>query len=159
MGKIVLASGSARRGFRLSWSHILTSNWTTHIKPHWFISKEEKKVYFVAWSSFTGHEKVLLVWQTRSLIFIRKIQQSGMWDTETDRKMQGIDCTDSLTHHMPHWLSSCYQSVCISPTLHGLPVLVNMPHTRYPTAWKRVQRSTKNLLISDHCNETLGLCL
>lgn len=28
--------------------------------------------------------------------------QSGMGDTETDRKMQSIDCTDNLTHHMPH---------------------------------------------------------
>lgn len=73
--------------------------------------------------------------------------QSGMGDTETDRKTQSVDCTDNLTHHMPHWLSSCYQSVCISPTLHGLPVLVNMPHTQYPTAWKRVQRSIKNFLI------------
>lgn len=79
---------------------------------------------------------------TESLIFIQKIHKVG-WET-LRQKIQSIDCTDNLTHHMPHWLSSCYQSVCISPTLHDLPVLVNMPHTRYPTAWKRVQRSIKN---------------
>lgn len=126
---------------RYSYKH---KNWTTHIKSHGLISKEWK-LCSVAWSSFTSHEQVLLVWQTERLIFIEEMHKVR-WET-LRQKMQSIDCTDNLTHHMPHWLSSCYQSVCISPTLHGLPVLVNMPHTQYPTAWKRVQRSIRNFLI------------
>lgn len=126
---------------RYSYKH---QNWTTHIKWHGLISKE-LKLCSAAWFSFASHEQVLLVWQTERLIFIEEMHKEG-WET-LRQKMQSIDCTDNLTHHMPHWLSSCYQSVCISPTLHGLPVLVNMPHTRYPTAWKRVQRSIKNFLI------------
>lgn len=129
------------------WYSYKHKNWTTHIKSCRFISTEEWKLCFhsyVAWSLFTGYEKVLLVWQRVWYLYRRCTKRDGRhWD----RKIQSIDCTDNLTHHMPHWLSSCYQSVCISPTLHGLPVLVNMPHTRCPTAWKRVQRSIKNFLI------------
>lgn len=82
MAKIVLKSGWAGRSFRLSQSDILTKhkNWTTHIKSHGLISKEEWKLCSIAWFSFTGHEKVLLERQTESLIFVWKMHKVG-WET------------------------------------------------------------------------------
>lgn len=117
---------------------------THQIAWTYFKGRMTAMLHMTAWSAFTDHAKVLLVWQRVSYLYRRCTKWDGR---HRDRKIQSIDCIDNLTHHMLHWLSSCYQSVCISPTLHGLPVLVNMPHTRYPTAWKRVQRSIKNFLI------------
>lgn len=46
-----------------------------------------------------------------------------------------------LTHHRPHWLSSCYQSVCISPALHGLRGPANMLHTQCPITWEKTSQT------------------
>lgn len=154
MGKLVLTSGSARRGFRLSRQVFLEAKELDHMNQIilTYLKRRKKGILCNMGLIFRPWKGPLGMTDKKSNIYK---EDTAKWDVRQRQtgRCKVLTCTDSLTHHMPHWLSSCYQSVCISPTLHGLPILVNMPHTRYPTAWKRAQSSTKNFLIPDHCSE------